>query len=312
MIRHRLMKHIFTFFALFLTLTFNFGQINEKDTLVNVKTFWNVDDTKNYLITTKEIRKTQDQNAHEEISYRVKIKVENIFEDEKTISWIYSDVNFNSEKFVNNPLFLVHNIPVKFVVDADGRFLRYEDLNATLQAFINSTEKIQNKYINDEETFKRISELAKRYASKENIVKIFEKDIRQFHLFYGTGEFIPKVNAVEYNSYMDNLFTNAPTPAKTTIKLNEIAFTGTNYIMQSFQEADKEWLANSWYNYLKELAEKLGTEAPDESHLQDEITYNVNTNSRIKDNGWLSYSVEIKKVNFQDTDYTLERRIELE
>lgn len=306
------MKHLFTLILFTFTFLVGFGQINEKDSLVNVKAFWNVDDTKEYRITTKEIRKTQESTAQEEISYRVNIKVENIFEDERTISWFYSDVNFNSDKFVNNPLFLVHNIPVKFVVDADGRFLRYEDLNATLQAFILSTEKIQNKYIDDEETFKRISDLAKRFANKENIMKIFEKDIRQFHLFFGTGEFIPKMNALEFNSYMDNLFTNAPTPAKTTIKLNEIAFTGTNYIMQSYQEADKEWLANSWYNYLKELAEKLGSEAPDESHLNDEIIYNVTTNSRIKDNGWISYSIETKKVNFQDTDYTLERRIELD
>lgn len=306
------MKHLFTLILFTLSFLVGFGQINEKDSLVNVKAFWNVDDTKEYRITTKEIRKTQESTAQEEISYRVNIKVENIFEDERTISWFYSDVNFNSDKFVNNPLFLVHNIPVKFVVDADGRFLRYEDLNATLQAFILSTEKIQNKYIDDEETFKRISDLAKRFANKENIMKIFEKDIRQFHLFFGTGEFIPKMNALEFNSYMDNLFTNAPTPAKTTIKLNEIAFTGTNYIMQSYQEADKEWLANSWYNYLKELAEKLGSEAPDESHLNDEIIYHVTTNSRIKDNGWISYSIETKKVNFQDTDYTLERRIELD
>lgn len=312
MISSRLMKQFFTHLFFLLSITFTFAQINEKDSVVNVKTFWNVDDIKEYLITTKEIKKSLEKTTQEEISYRVKIKVENIFQDEKTITWLYHDVNFNSDKFINNPLYLVNNMPVKFVVDGDGRFLRYEDLNTTLQAFIRSTEKIQNKFINDEETFNRISELAKRYATKENIVKIFEKDIRQFHHFYGTGEFIPKINSIEINSYMDNLFTTAPTPAKTTIRLNEIAFTGTNYIMQSYQEADKEWLANSWYNYLKELSEKLGTEAPDESHLNDEIIYNVNTNARIKDNGWISYSVETKKVNFQDTDYTLERSIELE
>ena len=62
---------------------------------------------------------------------------------------------------------------------------------------------------------------------------------------------------------------------------------------------------------LKILADKLETEQPDPTHLQDEITYNVKTSSRINDNGWLSFSKETKKVQFQDTDYTLERRIEL-
>lgn len=306
------MKYFYAITTFLLSFTLCFSQINEKDSVVNVKTFWNVNDVKDYTFKTKETKKVQNQTAQEEISYHVKVTVESIFEDEMTVSWLYNDVKFNSDKFINNPLYLVRNIPVKFVIDTDGRFLRFAETDKTLNAFILSTEKIQNKYLDDSETLKKINDLAKQYASEENIVKIFEKDIRQFHLFYGKGEFIAKTNSVEYNSYMDNLFSTSPTPAKTTISLNEIAFTGTNYIMNSFQEADKEWLANSWFNYLKLLAEKLDSDQPDESHLQDHIIYNVKTNARIKDNGWISYSIETKKVTFQDTDYTLERRIELD
>lgn len=306
------MKKYFThlFFLLFATL--GFAQINVQDSLVNVKTFWNVNDVKNYSFKTKETKSLPDHSIQEEIAYNVKITVESVFEDEMTISWVYDNVKFNSDKFVNNPLWLIHHLPVRFVIDSDGRFLRYVDLDKTVESFILSTEKIQNQVLDNPELLAKINELAKSYANEENIIKIFEKDIRQFHLFYGKGEFIPKMNAVEYNSYMDNLFSSSPTPAKTTISLNEIAFTGTNYIMNSYQEADKEWLANSWFTYLKNLAEKLETEQPDESHLQDHIIYNVTTNSRIKDNGWISYSLETKKVNFQDTNYTLERRIELD
>lgn len=306
------MKYFYSQLFFLLTITLCFGQINEKDSLVNVKTFWNVADVKNYTFRTKESKVAQNKVSQEEISYHVKISVESVFEDEMTISWLYDQIKFNNDKFIYNPLYLVKNIPVKFVIDSDGRFLRFVETDKTLEAFIKSTEKIQNNYLDDTETLKKINDLAKQYASEENIVKIFEKDIRQFHLFYGKGEFVPKLNSVEYNSYMDNLFSTSPTPAKTTISLNEIAFTGTNYIMHSFQEADKEWLANSWFNYLKLLAEKLDSGEPDESHLQDQIIYNVKTNSRIKDNGWISYSIETKKVSFQDTDYTLERRIELD
>lgn len=110
---------------------------------------------------------------------------------------------------------------------------------------------------------------------------------------------------------MDNLFSTSPTPATTELKLNEIGVSQTNYIMSSFQQADKDWLANSWYSYLKDLATKLGSEQPSEKRLKDDIKYYVKTTSRIKDNGWISYSIETKKVKFQDTDYTLERRFEL-
>ena len=304
------MKSIFSYlFFLFSIVTF--AQINEQDSLVNVKAFWNKDDVKTYNFTTKETKKFQDDLNQEEISYVVNIKVEGVYGDERTISWTYNDVKFYSDKFINNPLSLVDQITIRFVIDGDGRFLRFVNLDETVESFIKSSEKIQNEYIDFPDNLKKIGDLVKQYASEEHIVKLFEKDIKQYHLFFGYGEFKPEETKVEFTSYMDNLFSTSPTPAKTIFKLTEIGISGTNYIMNSFQEADKEWLANSWFNYLKILADKLETEQPDGTHLQDEITYNVKTSSRINDNGWLSFSKETKKVQFQDTDYTLERRIEL-
>ena len=304
------MKSIFSYlFFLFSIVTF--AQINEQDSLVNVKAFWNKDDVKTYNFTTKETKKFQDDLNQEEISYVVNIKVEGVYGDERTISWTYNDVKFYSDKFINNPLSLVDQITIRFVIDGDGRFLRFVNLDETVESFIKSSEKIQNEYIDFPDNLKKIGDLVKQYASEEHIVKLFEKDIKQYHLFFGYGEFKPEETKVEFTSYMDNLFSTSPTPAKTIFKLTEIGISGTNYIMNSFQEADKEWLANSWFNYLKILADKLETEQPDPTHLQDEITYNVKTSSRINDNGWLSFSKETKKVQFQDTDYTLERRIEL-
>lgn len=306
------MKKFYTF--LFFTFTFiiSFAQISEGDSIVNVKTFWNVDDVKNYHFTTKETKYTNEESIQqEEISYDIQIKVEDIFEDETTISWTYSNIKFNSTKFVNNPIYLIDNLKFYFIVDTDGRFLRYSNLDHSIANYLKSAEKIQNQYLDDTPILEKINELVKNYSTPENFAKIFEKDINQYHLFYGKGEFIKNKNYVEYNSYMDNLFSMSPTPAVTNIRLTDIAFTGTNYIMKSIQTADKEWLANSWFNYLKKLSQELNVDEPDQNRLNDNIIYNVTTTSRIKDNGWLSYSLEIKKVHFQDTDYTLERRFEL-
>jgi len=298
------------FFLVF--LTFSFAQINDQDSTVYVKAYWNKDDSHSYVFNSKELKKVQNViEQEEEFSYQVNINVVDVFEDEKTICWKYDNVKFKSDKFVNNPFSLLDVIQICYVVDKDGRFERYVDLDKTIQTLIFTSEKLQNEYLDNKEVFDQISKIAKQYSTEESIVKIFEKDIKQFHLFYGTGTYKPEITKVEYTSYLDNLFSTSPTPAKTILQLNDIAFSGTNYIMHGFQQADKEWLANSWFNYLKKLAEKLETEQPDESHLNDEIIYNVTTNSRIKDNGWLSFSKEIKKVQFQDTDYTLERRIEL-
>lgn len=306
------MKLIFTHLFIFFASILCFGQINEKDSLVNVKTFWNVNDVKSYTFYTKETHKSAETENQEEIAYKVKISVDDIYEDEMTITWLYDTVRFNANKFVNNPLYLVHHLPIRFVIDAEGRFLHYVDLDKTIDRFKSSAAKIETRFEDQPEIQSKINELVTTYATTENIIKIVEKDIRQFHLFYGKGEYKLNGGSTEFTSYMDNLFTPSPTPAKTFISLKDIAFTGTNYTMNAVQLADEEWLSNSWFNYLVELSEKLEQDKPDESRKTDKIIYTVNTSSRIKDNGWLSYSIETKKVNFQDTDYTLQRTIEID
>ena len=305
------MKFIFSYLSFLLSMV-TFAQINIHDTVVNPKVFWHKDDTKKYTFTTKEFKKIQDDLTQEEISYNVNVSVEDTYGDEIIIAWTYYNVKFNSDKFINNPLSLIDQITIKYVIDSDGRFLRFINLDELITSFIKSSESIQNEYLDQPEYIKKINDLVKQYATQDNIVKLFEKDIKQYHLFFGHGEFKPEETNVVFNSYLDNLFSASPTPAKTVLKLNEIGVSGTNYIMNSYQEADKEWLANSWFNYLKMLADKLETEQPDSSHLQDDIIYYVKTNSRINDDGWISFSKETKKVQFQDTDYTLERRIELD
>ena len=306
------MKNIFTYIFLFFTTIIVFGQNIENDSLVNPKVYWNVNDVNNYIFKTKETKKTADSFHQEEISYNVRINILDLYGEETTVLWTYENIKFDSNKFVNNPLYLIDKVTIKYIIDGKGRFLRFENIDQTISDYLASAEVIKNEYINHPETKSKVQDLINAYSTPENITRIFEKDIRQFHLFFGKGKFNTKGNTTEYNSYMDNLFSASPTPSKTTIKLDEIAFTGTNFTMNALQTADKEWLANSWFNYLRQLSEELETEKPDENHLQDVIIYNVNTTSRIKDNGWLSYSTEIKTVNFQDTHYTLERRIELD
>lgn len=276
------------------------------------KTYWNLNDKKRYNVTNNEVKLVEDTIAsQEQYSYNIIIEVENVYQNETVIKWSFRNVQFNSKSFLNNPFALVNNVSISFKIDQDGRFLDYTDLDQTLKELVFSSEDLENKYLDNPAALALIKKNVQQYSNKENIIKLFEKDIRQFHQFYGKSKFTLDSDPYVYESYMDNLFSTSPTPAKTAIKLNEISASQTNYIMSSFQEANKEWLANSWYTYLKELAVKLKTEQPSEARLKDDIKYYVKTTSRIKDNGWISYSIETKKVKFQDTDYTLERRFEL-
>lgn len=286
----------------------------KKDTIQTIfpKTYWNLNDKKRYNVTNNEVKLVEDTIAsQEQYSYNVIVEVENVYQNETVVKWSFRNVQFNSKSFLNNPFVLVNNVSISFKIDQDGRFLGYTDLEQTLKELVFSSEDLENKYLDNPAALALIKKNFQHYSNKENVIKLFEKDIRQFHQFYGKSTFTLNSDPYIYESYMDNLFSTSPTPAKTAIKLNEISLSQTNYIMSSVQEADKEWLANSWYNYLKELAVKLKTEEPSEARLKDDIKYFVKTTSRIKDNGWLSYSIETKKVKFQDTDYTLERRFEL-
>lgn len=307
------MKNIFALLLFLLSISYTYSQINVKDSTVSVKTFWKVGDNHHFKFTSLETKNVGNNSSEiEKLSYSINVKVLDIFEEESTIQWEYDSIEIDQNKFINNPLFLLKKLPVKFIIDKDGRFLRFDNLSNTIDSFINSSESIQNNYIDDLETLQKIKNLTKYYATEQNIIKIFEKDIRQFHMFYGTGDYKLNETVLEYNSYMDNLFNTSPTPSKTRISLNDIGLSGTNYIINAKQFADKDWLCDSWFNYLKRLATELGSDQPDPSHKNDDITYTVNTNSRIKNDGWLLYSLETKKVIFQDTDYTLVRKIEIQ
>jgi len=306
------MKLFFTYLFIFFTSIHCFANNDEFDSIVKVKTYWNVNDVKTYTFHTKETRETSDSFKQDEIAYRIKITIDDLYEDEMTVTWLYDTVKFNTPNFVNNPLYLINDVPVRFVINTDGRFLRYVDLENTIESFTKSAKKTEANFINQPDHLEKINQLITTYSTTENIVKIFEKDIRQFHLFFSGSTYTINGAPAESTSYMDNLFNRSPTPAKTFISLKEIAFTGTNYSMNAVQIADPEWLSNSWYNYLMQLSEKLQQEKPDEGRKKDQIIYTVNTTSRIKDNGWISYSIETKNVNFQDTNYTLTRSIELD
>ncbi|MDH0660396.1 hypothetical protein [Empedobacter sp. GD03865] len=283
-----------------------------QETIIFPKTYWNIGNEKRYNVTTSEVKLEDDTISHQEqYTYNVIIQVENIYQNETIVKWNFRNIQFNSKSFLNNPFSLVNNVSISFKIDQDGRFLGYTDLDKTIKQLVLSSEDLENKYLDNPTAIALIKKNLQQYSTEENIVKLFDKDIRQFHHFYGKSNFTLESAPLVYQSYMDNLFSTSPTPATTELKLNEIGVSQTNYIMSSFQEADKDWLANSWYSYLKDLATKLGSEQPSEKRLKDDIKYYVKTTSRIKDNGWISYNIETKKVKFQDTDYTLERRFEL-
>ena len=331
LIDYILMKVKFTYYFLFLLFSIKiFAQNNAQDSLVPIvkndtivatnpadsivfpKTYWNVGDVKRYNVTTSEIKLEGDTISNQEqYTYNVVIEVEDIYQNETVIKWNFRNVQFNSKSFLNNPFTLANNVSISFKIDQDGRFLSFINLDKTIKQLLLSSEDLENKYLDNPKAIAIIKKNIQYYSNKENIVKLFDKDIRQFHHFYGKSNFTLNSDPFVYQSYMDNLFSTSRTPATTSIKLNEVGTAHTNYIMGSFQEADKEWLANSWYTYLKDLATKLGSEEPSKDRLKDDIKYFVKTTSRIKDNGWISYSIETKKVKFQDTDYTLERRFEL-
>ena len=210
-------------------------------------------------------------------TYNVIIQVENVYQNETIVKWNFRNVQFNSKSFLNNPFSLVNNVSISFKIDQDGRFLGYTDLDKTIKQLVLSSEDLENKYLDNPTAIALIKKNLQQYSTEENIVKLFDKDIRQFHHFYGKSNFTLESAPLVYQSYMDNLFSTSPTPATTELKLNEIGVSQTNYIMSSFQEADKDWLANSWYSYLKDLATKLGSEQPSEKRLKDDIKYYVKT-----------------------------------
>jgi len=282
------------------------------DSAIVVKQYLNVDDTNNYLITTNDIRiEGLDTVQNDYLKYAVTIKVLDLYQDEYTLHWHISNIENSNRQITRNPLSIMKEIDIYYTVDTDGKFVDFQKNNWTMVQFYTALEDAEDQNADKSSVLKVLNDLEKQYGNHDKINNLFEKEIKQFHYFYGLGTFKLDDEPKVYKTYLDNLFNTNPTPATTSYQLKEISNYLDNYVMVSSSIAEDEWLKESWFNYLEKTAKDMKVDAPDRSQIDSNIIYTVDTMNRIKNNGWISYSVQTKKVNFENTNFSQKRTIEV-
>ncbi|MDK7375257.1 MULTISPECIES: hypothetical protein [Weeksella] len=298
---------LFTFLAII-----SQAQTNDNDSVVVVKQYLNIDNQYNYKITTYDTRtEGLDTIQKEYLSYKVSINVLDLYQDQYTLHWRITNIENSKKQISKNPLSILDEIDIYYSVDSDGKFLGFQTNNWTMVQFYTALENAEDDYADNSEVLKTLAEMEKQYATADKLNSLFEKEIKQFHYFFGLGNFTVNSEPKVYKTYLDNLFNPNPTPAITTYSLREISPYLGNYVMISSSVAEEEWLKESWFNYLEKIAKEMKVDAPDRSTIDDNIIYTVDTMSRIKENGWPSYCLQSKKVYFQNTEFTQKRVIEI-
>lgn len=305
------MKYIFTRFLFILTLVVQ-AQTNVNDSVIEVKTYFNIEDSFDYQITTNDLRiEGLDTVQNDFVKFKTQINVLDLYQDQYTIHWHIYDIENSNQNITRNPLSFLDELDIYYTIDTNGKFIDFQKSNYSIIQFQSALEKTEDRFTDKPNVLKILDEVAETYNSLDKVNGLFEKEIIQFHYFFGLGKFGLQEEPKVFKTYIDNLFNENPTPATTTYLLREISPYLNNYVMNSTSIADAEWLKASWFSYLENIAKQNNLPLPNRDEVDSNILYNVDTMNRIKDTGWISYSVQVKKVNFMNTFFSQKRTIEI-
>lgn len=304
------MRNIFIIFLL-LNSFLGFAQEIDSETTVDIKPYFNIQDHNNYQFATQDIRiEGNDTVQNDYVKYKAYVEVLDLYKDQYTIHWHIYDIENSNKNITRNPLSFLQELDIYYTMDATGKFSDFQHNNFTLVQFRTALEQVQDQYADQPSVQKILDQVDEHYEKLEQVNSIFAKDIAQFHHFFGRGRYDVNKTPIVANTYIDNLFNDNPTPAKTDFRLEDHSPYSNTYILTSTSVADEEWLKESWFKYLERTARQMDVEAPKRDEIDSNIVYTIDTTNRLQETGWLSYSMQVKRVNFLDTAFTQRRKIE--
>jgi len=288
-----------------------FGQINMEDSTAQVITYWSKGEKQSYNISVQKIKlKGTDTTSNEIMTYDVDITVLDSTPSSYSVEWFYHDYKTNSTSEIAKKLTSVSE-DIKVVVELSDLgtvkgVKNWKEVRNYMQRAIGAIEKDFKEIPNMDKLFKQI---AKMYSSKEAIESAAIQDIQQFHTYHGGKYLLDEV--LEFSLQVPNLYNaQQPLDSKVTMFLDELNPKDNNYIIRLEQEVDSEQLTNTTYEYLKELAKTMKTEAPKKEDI-GQLNNITTTASRIHGTGWLIYSIQTKTTGSEGATHIEERIIEI-
>lgn len=285
-----------------------YGQINEKDSTVQVVAYWSKLDQQSYNVSYEKIKiKSSDTISKELMKYEVDVKVIDATENSYTTEWFYKNFTIDTDnELVKKLTSLSDDMSVIIKTDELGSFVEIVNWKDVKEYLTKVTKELE-KELKDIPNYKKIIEKVMNvYATKESIEANAIKDAIQFYSFHGVKY---KLNE-EINIKLEvaNNFGGKPFETDVTYSLDEINSEAGNSIIRMKQVVNSEQLTDATYNYLKKTG-TFGTNIPDRKDFPF-LTNETFTASRIHgETGWIIYSIETKKIRAEETSNIEERII---
>lgn len=285
-----------------------YGQINEKDSTVQVVAYWSKLDQQSYNVSYEKVKiKSSDTISKELMKYEVDVKVIDATENSYTTEWFYKNFTIDTDnELVKKLTSLSDDMSVIIKTDELGSFVEIVNWKDVKEYLTKVTKELE-KELKDIPNYKKIIEKVMNvYATKESIEANAIKDAIQFYSFHGVKY---KLNE-EINIKLEvaNNFGGKPFETDVTYSLDEINSEAGNSIIRMKQVVNSEQLTDATYNYLKKTG-TFGTNIPDRKDFPF-LTNETFTASRIHgETGWIIYSIETKKIRAEETTNIEERII---
>ena len=285
-----------------------YGQINEKDSTVQVVAYWSKLDQQSYNVSYEKIKiKSSDTISKELMKYEVDVKIIDATENSYTTEWFYKNFTIDTDnELVKKLTSLSDDMSVIIKTDELGSFVEIVNWKDVKEYLTKVTKELE-KELKDIPNYKKIIEKVMNvYATKESIEANAIKDAIQFYSFHGVKY---KLNE-EINIKLEvaNNFGGKPFETDVTYSLDEINSEAGNSIIRMKQVVNSEQLTDATYNYLKKTG-TFGTNIPDRKDFPF-LTNETFTASRIHgETGWIIYSIETKKIRAEETSNIEERII---
>jgi len=304
------MNKLLTIGIIFLFSTSIFGQINIKDSTVQVVAYWSKLDKQSYNISYEKLKiKCNDTISREFMKYEVDVKVIDSTENSYTIEWFYKNFTIDTDNELVKKLTSISNeMSVIIKTDELGAFVEVINWKDVKDYLTEVTKKLENE-LKDIPNYKKIiANVMNVYSTKESIEANAVKDAIQFYSFHGVKYKLGE--ELEGKFEVANNFGGKPFETDVTFSLDEINSEEGNSIIRMKQTVNSKQLTDETYNYLKKIG-TFGDNIPERKDFPS-LTNETWTASRVHgETGWIIYSIETKEIKAEESTNIEERIIKL-
>lgn len=275
-------------------------QINMTDSIVQAVTYWDIGAKHYYNVRIEDIEtENSDTTSYAITDFDVELSVLNMTEDSYYILWTYSNLRTNStDTMIQEMIKMNENIRVIYRTNEYGLFMEVLNWKEVRDSVVKMGDALRNKLSTTPEVEQTISNIIASFSSKEAIESASIKDIRQFHLFYGSV--YPINHSYTGKLEIPNIYGHGNIMSDYTVSVTELDENDGNYTLRFVQEADKKQLNEAVFNYLLSLAESMRVEPPTREEV-GEMSKVTEVISTFSETGWLTFSIQTQTITSGDT-----------